>query len=242
MNQSFSKIWVAGIVILLIVGGIFAWQYFDSKKEGTQSPGVGQEKTAGWQTDRNKKNYEFEKITEDFNSIDFMDRRLINIRDNGERDIIVPSMRSLMGWERVPREAGFYPVKVSFPPDSSKIFFVKYMAGSGHSGGLFMLDTETLQYKELPNSGKIYENYLNVLSRVSPDGFRVASLDGDVLYVLDLLRDETKILAQAKAGEVFFAAQEVPEFTWIDDVTIQYPVSSQTDFTVIAVKRITAER
>ena len=174
-----------------------------------------------------QRNYEFEKITEDFNSVDFMDRRLVEITNNGKKSIIVPSIRILMGWERVSGEAGFYPVKVSFPPYSSKIFFVKYRAGTGHSAGLFMLDTKTLEYKALPNSSEIYENYYNTLNILSPDGFLVASLQYDKLYLLDLLRDEVKALVEASVNERFFIAGTEPNYKWVDDDTIRYPVHTK---------------
>lgn len=218
MNQAFSEILILVILIVLASGGIFVWQYLGAPKEKTI-----QIETTQW------KEYRLEEITQDFNSPDFMDRRLVGIRDDGQEEIIISSVKELMGWEKTPGETGFYPKKVSFPPYSAKIFFVKHQAGTAHSAGFFMLDVKTLESKQLTKVGPIYENYYNYLSIVSPDGFKIASYGSDHLYLLDLLQDKAVILAKAQAGEIFYLGAETPEFQWLDDDTIQYPVYSAQD-------------
>lgn len=214
MHQAFSKIWIL-IVAILIAGGILAWQYFGAPKEKPT-----QTETTKW------KEYILEEITQDFNSPDFMDRRLIGVRDDGQRDIIVASVKELMGWEKTPGETGFYPREVSFPPYSTKMFFVKHLAGTGHSAGFFMLDVKTLKFWQLTEVGQIYENYYNYLSVVSPDGFKIASLGREKLYLLDLLNDRATVLVEAEAREVFNPGKELPDFAWLDNKIIQYPVYS----------------
>ncbi len=167
--------------------------------------------------------YIFEKITDNVDSLYFMDRKLVGIREDGKKDVIVYSIRDLMEWDQIPKEAGYYPLEVSFPPYSSEIFFVKHIAGSSHSSGLFSLDVNTLEVEELTNIGPIYEDYYNYQSIVSPNGFKVASL-GEKLYLLDLLKDKVKILAEPKEGEVFNIGDVISNFVWIDDKNIQFPV------------------
>ncbi len=48
MPQSFSKIWIIGILAVVLTGGFFAWQYFEMQNEAT-----------GWKTYRNNE-YGFE--------------------------------------------------------------------------------------------------------------------------------------------------------------------------------------
>lgn len=213
MKKSIKVLIAAVVLIILIGGGFFAWQYL----------GISEEKTTRW------KEYKLEEITSDFNSPDFMDRRLIGIRDDGGTDIIIPSMKTLLGWEKIPGENTFYPNKVSFPPYSDEIFFTKFLGGTGHSAGLFILDVITLKSKQLTEVGPIYENYYNYLSLVSPDGFKIASYGDSDLYLLDLLQDKAILLVKNEAGETFYLAAETPEFQWLDDDTIQYPVHSAQD-------------
>lgn len=42
MNQTFSKIWIVAIVIILAIGGIFAWQYFSAPESEVAIPPEGQ--------------------------------------------------------------------------------------------------------------------------------------------------------------------------------------------------------
>jgi len=63
-NQAFSKIWVVIILIILITGGIFAWQYFGAPEETKvlEKEAVKDEtkdETADWKTYRNEE-YGFE--------------------------------------------------------------------------------------------------------------------------------------------------------------------------------------
>jgi len=44
MNQAFSKIWIVIVLVTLLIGGIFAWQYF----------GIQEKETANWQVYRDK--------------------------------------------------------------------------------------------------------------------------------------------------------------------------------------------
>ena len=53
MNQSFSKIWI--IIIILIIGGILAWQYFGMVEE-VEAPGMEA-------TEHSKEEKEFAKLT-----------------------------------------------------------------------------------------------------------------------------------------------------------------------------------
>jgi len=60
MNQAFSKIWI--IVIILLAGGTFAWQYFGAPVEEKETPAEEfVDETADWQTYRNEENLEIEK-------------------------------------------------------------------------------------------------------------------------------------------------------------------------------------
>ena len=50
-NQSFSKIWIAVILLALIVGGILTWQYLRVLKEGGGTPGeLVEDETVSWKT------------------------------------------------------------------------------------------------------------------------------------------------------------------------------------------------
>ena len=66
-NQAFSKIWIPVIVLTLITGGFFAWQYFGTPEEKTETlEGGVEDETADWKTYRNEE-YGFEmKYPEDF--------------------------------------------------------------------------------------------------------------------------------------------------------------------------------
>ncbi len=69
MNHAFSKIWILIISIIVIAGGILAWQYFGVPKEEVKAPGekieevvskeVAEDETANWKTYRNEE-YGFE--------------------------------------------------------------------------------------------------------------------------------------------------------------------------------------
>ena len=65
MNQSFSKIWIVIILIVLLAGGISAWQYFGASRKEVKGPEIKtseeivQNETATWQTYRNEE-YGFE--------------------------------------------------------------------------------------------------------------------------------------------------------------------------------------
>ncbi len=202
------------VVLLLIVG----WWLLS----GGESTDEEVEETIEVESIKWEK-YIFEKVTDNVDSPYFMDRKLVGIREDGKKDVIVYSVRDLMEWDQIPKEAGYYPLEVSFPSYSSEIFFVKHMAGSSHSSGLFSLDVNTLEVEELTNISPIYEDYYNYQSIVSPNGLKVASL-GEKLYLLDLLKDKVKILAEPKEGEVFNIGDVTPNFIWIDDKNIQFPV------------------
>jgi len=59
-NQAFSKIWVVIILIILIAGGIFVWQYFGAPEETEMSEKEAvKDETADWETYRNEE-YGFE--------------------------------------------------------------------------------------------------------------------------------------------------------------------------------------
>ena len=59
MSNTFSKIWILVILIILAVGGIFAWQYFGKQGEEPNTSEVAKDETAGWQTYRSEE-YGFE--------------------------------------------------------------------------------------------------------------------------------------------------------------------------------------
>jgi len=177
--------------------------------------------------------YEFKKNNADYS--------LIEVRNDGTNNIIVLSMKSLTKWTDM-----YYPKEVSFPPYSDNIFFVKYLSETGHSAGFYMLNIKTLELKELKTIGEIYEDYYNYISIKSPDGFKIASLGYNKLYLLDLENDKATVLAQAEAGEVFYPAGNVPDFIWLDNNTIQYPIHYQKDIEngtlkVIEIKQVKIE-
>lgn len=213
------------LVVVVIIGGVLVGQYLSSndqdKDQGQdkEDKEVAQIETTEW------KEYVLEEISQDFKSIDFYDRRLIGIRDDGQRDVIVSSIHELTGWDK----ARFYPYKVSFPPYSPKIFFVKYLAESGHSAGFFVFDVKTLEFEKLIEIGAIYQNYYNYLNIISPDGFKIASYGNEDIYLLDLLKGQAILLVEAQAGETFYLAGDTPEFQWLDNNTIQYPIHSAQD-------------
>jgi hypothetical protein len=207
------------VLLVTILGAAIVYKYYLVSEEGTIKI---ETKDTKW------KDYELEEISQDFESSDFYDRHLIGIQDNGQRDIILLSIKEALGGSK--DDITWYPKRVSFPPYSSKIFFVKYLSETGHSIGLIMFDVKNLTFEELTEVGEIYQNYYNYESIVSADGFKIASLGYDKLYLLDLLNDEAKLLTEAKQEEgfdlIFWPAKETPDFIWLDNNTIQYPVYS----------------
>jgi len=222
------------IIGVLVVAGIAgASLYFATKQPAEPLPSPVIEELAPpseeiTQTETTKwKGYTLEEISQDFKSHDFYDRRLIGIQDNDQRDVIVLSMKEALGESK--EDITWFPGEVSFPSYSTKIFFVKHLSETGHSIGLIKFDVKTLTFRELTEIGKIYENYYNYASLVSPDGFKIASYGNNDLYLLDLLQDKAILLAKAQIGETFYLAAETPEFQWVNDHTIQYPVHSAQD-------------
>ena len=146
------------------------------------------------------------------------ERRLV-CKNGGSNQTIKERMDDFMKWD-----AGqFSPKKVAFDSRSQTLFFVKYMNETGHSAGFFALDLVSLGYRESPKVGKIYESYSNFISIVSTDGSKIASLGFEELYLLDPAADKVELLVDAPNMEIFFAAQSVPDFKWLDSQTIQYP-------------------
>lgn len=48
MTRAFSKIWIIGILAVIIAGGFFVWQKFGPQKKETGAPEVVKVETAGW--------------------------------------------------------------------------------------------------------------------------------------------------------------------------------------------------
>lgn len=72
MNAGFSKIWIPLVLIVLIAGGFFAWQYFGVQQKAAENRGEkiteGEIDTSNWQTYRNEE-FGFEvKYPEDWSS------------------------------------------------------------------------------------------------------------------------------------------------------------------------------
>jgi len=133
-----------------------------------------------------------------------------------------------MGWQNF---AGFYPNKVLFTPYSKEIYFTKYLTDSESSAGIYALDITTLQTRRLVNIGKIYEDYNNYISIISPDQSLIACLGYSDLYILDCAADKATLIVSAAANEVFNpAATSTLEFKWLDNSTVQYPVYQNSDF------------
>ena len=181
-----------------------------------------------------QKRYVLEEVSRDAASYDFSDRILTEVK-NGLKTIIIPSIKRLFGEYY---NKTWYPKEVSFPANSSKIFLVKSKTEGSGSSGIFMIDVLNLTYVQLKNVGNIYENYSNYISRVSPDGLKTASLGADTLYLLNLLEDKASLLVSANAGEVFFLANNVSSFKWLDNYTIQYSVYSTKDLKLIELRKI----
>jgi len=180
---------------------------------------LGEIETKEW------KDYLLEEISQEWQSPSFYDRRLVGIRDNGQRDIIISSIKETLGESK--DDITWYPEKVSFPPYSPKIFFVKRLSETAHSIGLIMFDVENLTFEELAETGEIYQNYYNYESIISPDGLKIASLGYENLYLLNLIDDKVELLAKAKAGEIFYRAQKISDFVWRDNYHIMYPIYSE---------------
>jgi len=212
------------IVVCVVLTGLLAWQYRPISEIKIPPPMPSEKLPEDKIAEKKWKEYVLEEISEDSKSPDFYDRRLIGIQENGQRDIIVSSLKGAIGESK--EDITWYPRKVSFPSYSSKIFFVKQLSETAHSKGLIMFDIKTLTFKELTETGKIYQNYYNYKSIVSSDGLKIASLGYGELYLLDLLTDEAKLLVKASEGEAFYPAKKVPGFVWLDDHIIQYPVYS----------------
>ena len=210
LNRGVIQNWIPIVIgAVIIAGSIFIYQYF---KEITPIENTSWEK------------YILEEKSNNFESPDFYDRRLIGIQNNGQQDIIVSSIKQALGESK--EDITWYPREVSFPSFSSKIFFVKHLSETGHSKALIKFDVKTLTFEELIETGEIYQNYLNYKSIISPSGLKIVCLGGEELYLLDLLNDKVELLVKANPGEVFFPAKEIPDFAWIDDYTIQYPIFS----------------
>jgi len=160
-------------------------------------------------------------------SVESTDRKLVCIGDDGTQKIIAESIKTAMGWNGM---AEFYPNKALFAPYSKEIYFTKYLSDSGSSSGVYALDVATLQFRRLANVGKIYEDYNNYASIISPDRKLIASLGYSDLYILDFAADKATAIAIAAAGEVFNPAGSAPDFKWIDNGAIQYPVYKNSDF------------
>lgn len=98
------------------------------------------------------------------------------------------------------------------------------MIDSDVSLGLFALNAGTLKERELPNAGKIYQNYNNYFNLVSPDRGKVASIGDKDIYLLDLAKDEAEVIVAAKQKEIFFPAGGQENSKWLDAKTLQYEV------------------
>lgn len=161
-------------------------------------------------------------------SADSTDRKLVCVGDDGAQKIITESVKTTMGWGGL---AEFYPNKVLFTPYSKEIYLTKYLSDSGSSSGVYALDITTLQSRRLANVGKIYEDYYNYISIISPDKKLIASLGSSELYILDFAADKATVVATGNEGEVLNPAGPGPEYKWLDNNTVQYPVYKNQEFT-----------
>ncbi len=159
------------------------------------------------------------------------DRKLVCFGNDGAQKVVAESVKTAMGWGGL---AEFYPNKVLFAPYSKEIYLTKYLSDSDSSSGIFALDVTTLESRRLANVGKIYENYYNYTSIISPNGKLIASLGGSDLYILDLAADTATVIATAAAGEILNPAGGLQDFKWIDDGNVQYPVYKSGDLNKVA--------
>ncbi len=201
---------LVGIVIVLVIN----MQVKDEKPGAVNKP-------TEW------KEYALEEITKDFDSYDFMDRRLVGTKEDGTKEIIVSSIKDLMGEVDTTDWLMYHPSEVSFPPHSSKIFFAK----RGHKdiflwedsfSGFFMLDVNNLEIKELTSISPIYENS-NYHHIISPDGLKIASCGIHDIYLLDFINDNVLSLKESEKKESYCDGK-TSEFSWLDNETIQFPV------------------
>ncbi|HOX30007.1 MAG TPA: hypothetical protein P5080_01650 [Candidatus Paceibacterota bacterium] len=148
------------------------------------------------------------------------DKRSLLCANGQDKKTVIIDVNDWLGWDT----EKFFPLKVVFYPKTQEIFFVKYYIDSDVSLGFFALNTGTLEIRELPNAGRIYQNYNNYFSIISPDRGRIASIGNADIYLLDLASDGTQVIITAKQGEIFNPAGGQKNSKWFDDKTLQYEV------------------
>ena len=166
------------------------------------------------------------------------DQKLVK-KVNGEEVVLVASVRAAI--PDFKDDLGYALKKLSYPPNSQKLYFVQIIDGSDAPPmGLWEFGLESKQFTRLKTSS--YYNWFGP-KELSPNGKYVASTDDpqendkyQKIYLIDLEKDSVRTIVSLSGVETLnecalncFGGIE-GKLAWLDDKTIEYYVydSSKT--------------
>ena len=172
---------------------------------------------------------------------DYIDQRIIKIDKNDKKEILIPSVR-----ESLPelRKTGRLLHKFAIPQNSDLIFLKSApVDAGGHCRFLYSYDISLNKFRKLKINEKMLEIHNGLCSY---DGFALSvdqkkfiwipestdNGDNKIMYLIDLLKDDYKLLVELKNNETFnggMGAISASHFIeWIDDNKIKYAVYDQS--------------
>lgn len=184
--------------------------------------------------------FKLERRTEDFDDPLYHDKLLVAYDEDSNRYILVESIKDSI--PRLRERRDFTLVKLSFPENSTKLFF--RMGGADDAGAysLYFFDLESLQFSKM----NVYQYYTSTgNSELSQNGLMIASVidysdlqatGKQDIYILDLIKDSSEVISITLKGDEtlvdytnLFYGGPIYDFEWKDNSAIEYGIYNVTE-------------